>query len=206
MKTNFFTLVICLAFLQSALVGCATASPTPLVSNGSADASQNAATATALPSSWKQYVELFVKQGGLGTWTSKGVTAEMWAGIPAGLEYTASWTTKLAEDRNAFFHSGAMLSKDGRTLSVSTGLTTWDAQTGKVVSCSSGYDSGKPFTGTSTLKAIDGSSMTWEYVENSRGETTTYETKTRQVDWDNQVTTVQKLPDGKVDTVAEVRK
>ena len=206
MKTHFATLLICIAFWQSALVGCATASPKPLVSNGSANASQNAATATALPSSWKQFVELFVKQGGLGTWTSKGVTAEMWAGIPAGLEYTGRGTSELAKDRNAIFDSGNMLLKDGRTLSIGTSLTTWDAETGKVVFCNSGFDSGKPYSGIGTLKAIDGSSITWEYVENSRGQTTTYKNITRQVDSNNRVVTVQKLPDGTLWTFAEVRK
>lgn len=160
----------------------------------------------SLPSSWEEFASLFAMQGGLGTWKSSGVTQEMWPGIPAGLEYTHTGFTEFAGDGKSIVGSHTMLLADGRVLSTGTQVITWDFETGKAVATNSGFDMGKPYTGVSTLMAIDEDSITWEYVERSRGTTTTYETGYRRVALDRQEHFVRKLPDGKAWTTVHLRK
>ncbi len=200
MKTSL-TVLTFLALSSPALAACATA---PVSTANATNASTE--TAAALPASWDEFARLFVMQGGLGTWTSSGTTKDMWVGIPAGLKYTHTGFTRFAGDGKSIVGSHTMLLEDGRVLSTGTQVTTWDSETGKAIATNSGFDMGKPYTGVSTLKAMDETSITWEYVEQSRGKTTTYETGYKRVGPTTQEHFVRQLPDGKAWTTTHVRR
>ena len=77
---------------------------------------------------------------------------------------------------NTIVENHTWRTSDGRVLSTGTGVIYWDAESGTLKSSYSGFDTGKPFTGESTLLGIDFTTGTerWKYVEVSRGKTTEY--------------------------------
>ena len=83
---------------------------------------------------------------------------------------------RLGDQGNTIVEHYRWRASDGRVLSNGTGLIYWDAESGTLKSSYSGFDTGKPFTGESTLLGIDFTTGTerWKYVEVSRGKTTEY--------------------------------
>ena len=39
------------------------------------------------PSSWNQYLDSIIESGDLGTWRTRGITKDLWVGIPVGIRY-----------------------------------------------------------------------------------------------------------------------
>ena len=149
-----------------------------------------------LPGDWAAFTSQYAVMG-LGTWTSTGVTKDMWAGLPAGLAYTETSSESFSPDGKAIFGGYTMTLKDGTVISTGTTVIVWDAKTGKVLRTGSGFDLGRPFAGTSTLKGIDATRMTWEYVEESGGKTSRYENTVTRAGFNQRRKSVRKLPYGK---------
>ena len=129
-----------------------------------------------LPESWEQYVRHVTGGNDLGTWTAKGKTEGIFEGVPAGIEATTVNESRLGDAGNTIILNHTWRTSDGRVLSTGTGVIYWDAESGTLKSSYSGFDTGKPFTGESTLLGIDFTTGTerWKYVEVSRGKTTEY--------------------------------
>ena len=133
-----------------------------------------AAQTLAMPQSMNEFVNWHLDRGATGTWVDNGVTKEMWVGIPAGIRYTSTNTLIYSPEDQTLYHSQRMVTENGRVISTGTGLMYWSEENNAPMACSSGFDMGKPYTGTSTLKGIDGDSIHWEYTELSQGQSTTY--------------------------------
>ncbi len=129
----------------------------------------DARSAAALPSSWEEFARRVEALGLLGTWTSRGTTPDLFAGIAAGLEYRLTYSFEFSDDRLSVFESHTMLLEDGRLLSTGAGVITWDDATGTVVATASGFDNGQRFVGESTLKAIDATTISFDHVERVGG-------------------------------------
>ena len=129
-----------------------------------------------LPESWEQYVRHVMGGNDLGTWTAPGKTEGIFAGVPEGLDFTNIDESRLGDAGNTIILNHTWRTSDGRVLSTGTGVIYWDAESGTLKSSYSGFDTGKPFTGESTLLGIDFTTGTerWKYVEVSRGKTTEY--------------------------------
>jgi hypothetical protein len=149
-----------------------------------------------LPSSWQEFVDFHVQGGDLGTWTGGGKTEAMWEGIPAGLEYTFVEEQTLTDDGRTMQRHHMMRTEDGRVISVGSGITYWDAESGTVKSSYSGYDTGEPFWGTSTLLGLDANGARWEYTETTRGKTTEYLTERRRTGTNERADIVRKAAGG----------
>ena len=127
-----------------------------------------------MPSSMQEFVNWQLDHGACGTWVETGVTEKMWVGIPAGLSYTNTNMMWYEPATEQLFHSHHMVTDDGRVISTGAGLMAWDAARNAPVGSGSGYDLGKPYHGTSTLKGMNSDTIVWEYTEHSQGKTTTY--------------------------------
>lgn len=125
--------------------------------------------AAALPKSWEEFARRIEALGLPGTWTSRGETPDIFAGIPAGLEYRWTYSFEFSGDRLSVFESHTALLEDGRLLSAGAGVITWDDATGTVVATASGFDNGQRFVGESTLKAIDATTVSFDHVERVGG-------------------------------------
>ena len=136
--------------------------------------STRAEDAMSMPSSMNEFVNWHLDRGACGTWIERGVTEKMWVGIPAGLTYTNTNIMWYEPDTEQLFHSHHMVTDDGRVISTGSGLMYWDAKQNAPIGSGSGYDMGKPYNGTSTLKGMSDDTIVWEYTEHSQGETTTY--------------------------------
>ena len=131
---------------------------------------------------------------GLGTWIAKGKTEGIFEGIPAGLDMTILWESRLGDAGNTILRNGTWRASDGRILSTGTGVIYWDAESGTLKAASSGFDTGKPFTGESTLLGIDFATGTerWKYVETTRGKTTEYLRVKQRINTNQQVNKFRK--------------
>ena len=129
-----------------------------------------------LPESWEQYVRHVTGGNDLGTWIAKGKTEGIFEGIPAGLDMTILWESRLGDAGNTILRNGTWRASDGRVLSKGTGVIYWDAESGMLKAASSGFDTGKPYTGEMTLLGIDFATGTerWKYLETTRSKTTEY--------------------------------
>ncbi|MDG1872498.1 MAG: hypothetical protein P8J27_01205 [Mariniblastus sp.] len=134
----------------------------------------------ALPSSWQDYVAFHQNAGALGTFTTEGVTKEMWVGIAPGQKYRNVETSRLSDDGKSIQSSHRMETETGDVISIGSGMQYWDKNSGKVLSCYSGFDQGKLFTGSSELTAMDNETKTIRsiYTETSQGKTTRYKHET----------------------------
>ena len=154
-------------FLQS-ITACAIAFMGMIMPN-----TASAQTLT-MPKSMNEFVNWHLDHGVTGTWVNAGVTKDMWVGIPAGLPYTSTNTMVYSPEAETLYNSQQMVTDDGRIMSTGVGLMYWDDELKAPMACSSGFDMGKPYTGTSVLKGMDGDTIHWEYTEKSQGKTTTY--------------------------------
>ena len=128
----------------------------------------------AMPKSMDEFVNWHLDRGVTGTWVHDGVTKDMWVGIPAGIPYTSTNTMIYSPESQTLYHSHRMMTEDGRTISSGVGLMYWSDELNTPMVCSSGFDMGKPYTGTSALQGMDDDTISWEYTEVSQGKTTTY--------------------------------
>ena len=147
-----------------------------------------------LPESWEQYVRHVTGGNDLGTWIAKGKTEGIFEGVPAGLDMTILWESRLGDAGNTILRNGTWRASDGRILSTGTGVIYWDAESGTLKAASSGFDTGKPFTGESTLLGIDFATGTerWKYVETTRGKTTEYLRVKQRINTNQQVNKFRK--------------
>ncbi|MEE2737285.1 MAG: hypothetical protein VX435_03610, partial [Planctomycetota bacterium] len=127
-----------------------------------------------LPESWEQYVRHVTGGNDLGTWIETSKTKGVFEGIPAGIDATTVLESRLGDAGNTILRNHTWKASDGRVLSKGTGVIYWDAESGTLKDSNSGFDTGKPYTGESTLLGIDFTTGTerWKYVEVSRGKTT----------------------------------
>ena len=105
------------------------------------------AAAESLPSSMEEFVNWNLDRGVCGQWQTSGVTKDMWAGVPSGLEYTHTMSSKFDVDTGRLVDHGQMQAEDGTIISTGSGVMTWDEGRGTVVGTFSGFDMGKPFHG-----------------------------------------------------------
>lgn len=129
----------------------------------------------SLPSSMEEFVNWNLDRGACGQWQSSGVTEDMWVGIPSGLDYTHTMSCRFDVDTGRLVDHGQMQAEDGTIISTGSGVMTWDDNLNTVVGTFSGFDMGEPFHGRSVLKLATEDTLSWEYTEMSRGETTVYE-------------------------------
>ncbi len=162
---------------------------------GLADAQDNQ---RELPKSWQAFVEFHQNCNALGTFVTEGVTQDMWVGIDAGQKYTATYTLELSDDKSTIIATHRMAKENGDVISIGSGVQYWNAKTNKVMSSYSGFDQGKLFTGQSKLRSMDPDSetMEWEYVEKSKGKTSTYLQTNTQTSRNTKTTAVKKKSGG----------
>ena len=127
------------------------------------------------PSSWKQYLDSVIESGDLGTWRTRGITKDLWVGIPAGIRYIDNSTKDISHDRKKVLIAHEIVTEDGRMLSIGSGFIGWDPVAKRIYSFYSGYDGGKPFWGPRELVGFSSEGEVWKYTETSRGDT--YETQ-----------------------------
>ena len=127
-----------------------------------------------MPKSMNEFVNWHLDRGVTGIWVNTGVTKDMWVGIPAGIPFTGTNTMVYSPESDTLYNSQQMTTDDGRVISTGVGLMYWNDELKAPMACSSGFDMGKPYTGTSVLKGMDGDTIHWEYTEISQGKTTTY--------------------------------
>ena len=128
-----------------------------------------------MPSTMEEFVNWHLDRGAFGTWNQSGVTKDMWVGIPAGLSYTNTNTLRYDPKTSRIFSTYEMITEDGLVISTGVGMTYWNPELDAPVSTSSGFDMGKPYTGSSTLVGIKGDAIYWAYTEESQGKNTAYE-------------------------------
>ena len=128
-----------------------------------------------MPSSMEEFVNWHLDRGAFGTWNQSGVTKDMWVGIPAGISYTNTNSLRYDPKSKRMFSSYEMVTDEGQVISTGVGMTYWNPELDAPVSTSSGFDMGKPYTGTSTLVGIKGDAIYWAYTEDSQGKSTAYE-------------------------------
>jgi len=128
------------------------------------------------PESWQQFVQFRSQTGFTGTWLSAGKTQALWAGVPAGVPYKQIETCKGSHGGNGFDDTHKMETTEGRVLSRGTAHIFWDESSSQVKGLASGFDDGKPYSGTLTLIGINQSAGVerWAYQEKSRGTTADY--------------------------------
>ena len=126
------------------------------------------------PSSWNQYLDSIIESGDLGTWRTRGVTKDLWVGIPVGIRYIDNSTKDISHDRKKVLIAHEIVTEDGRMLSIGSGFIGWDPVAKRIYSFYSGYDGGKPFWGPRELVGFSSEGEVWKYTETSRGDT--YET------------------------------
>lgn len=129
----------------------------------------------SMPGSMREFVNWQLDHGACGSWTKSGVTQDLWAGVPAGLSFTSSETMRYSPETDQLLVSHHMVTSEGRVLSTGTGIICWDAERKGPVASYSGFDSGKPFSGTSILKKMTDDMLFWQYTEQSQGKSTVYD-------------------------------
>mgnify|MGYP002525609484 FL=1 len=131
----------------------------------------------ALPisSSWNQYLDSVIESGDLGTWRTRGVTKDLWVGIPAGIRYVSNETIDISHDKKKLLFAHEIIAEDGKMLSIGSGFVGWDPVAKRIYSFGSGYDGGKPYWGPRELVGFSSKGEVWKYTETSRGDT--YETR-----------------------------
>ena len=107
------------------------------------------------PDSWKAFVAYHQQGGDFGSWVVKGKTIARWEGVPAGVDYTLSFTSSLANEGRALVQTHHMATATGEVLSTGTILRYWDEKSQDELSSNSGYDTGQLYTGHSELGGID---------------------------------------------------
>ena len=127
------------------------------------------------PSSWNQYLDSIIESGDLGTWRTRGITKDLWVGIPVGIRYIDNSTKDISHDRKKVLIAHEIVTEDGRMLSIGSGFIGWDPVAKRIYSFYSGYDGGKPFWGPRELVGFSSEGEVWKYTETSRGDT--YETQ-----------------------------
>lgn len=147
-----------------------------VVATAAADADPAAQANFVKPDSWKAFVAYHEQGGDFGSWVAKGKTIALWEGVPAGVDYTLSFTISLANEGRAILQVHHMATSTGEVLSTGTILRYWDEKSQAVLSSHSGFDTGQLYTGHSELVGIDASTQTtkWKYTETSRGKTADY--------------------------------
>ena len=141
------------------------------------DATETTAQANFVkPDSWEAFVAYHEQGGDFGSWVAKGKTIALWEGVPAGVDYTLTFTISLANEGRAMLQVHHMATSTGEVLSTGTILRYWDEKSQAVLSSHSGFDTGQLYTGHSELVGIDASTQTtkWKYTETSRGKTADY--------------------------------
>ena len=133
---------------------------------------------------WTAFVNEIEANGVLGEFTLRGVTDDLWAGIPAGLEYTAVDSTMLTKDRTRLIQTHMWMAEDGTVISSGSQVTYYDPKTARIKRSQSGFDMGELFYGTSKL-VRSGAAQEWIYTEHSRGKVTDYRIISKSIDWDN---------------------
>ena len=133
---------------------------------------------------WTAFVNEIEANGVLGEFTLRGVTDDLWAGIPAGLEYTAVHSTMLTKDRTRLIQTHMWMAEDGTVISSGSQVTYYDPKTARIKRSQSGFDMGELFYGTSKL-VRSGATQEWIYTEHSRGKVTDYRIISKSIDWDN---------------------
>ena len=171
---------LCSALLLSAAI----AAPTPTAPTG--------------PQKWEAFVRDYTMSGFLGDWTATGVTADTFAGIKAGLPYTANESSRVAADGMTIVSNYTMSLQDGQILSTGTALICLDAKTGAIVRMASGYDGGEPYTGTAKLVSMEQGRIEWAYTEQSRGETREFRRTMTRKGPNQTLVEYRPLPDGEV--------
>ena len=136
------------------------------------------AQSMSMPKSMNEFVNWQLDRGACGTWIETGVTKQMWVGIPSGLKYTSTEMMWYEPYTQQLFHSHHMVTEDGRVISTGAGGMYWNQQTNSPMGSGSGYDMGKPYSGTSVLQGMSEDTISWTYTEMSQGQTTTYEIST----------------------------
>ena len=128
------------------------------------------------PASWQEWRDYRQRGGDLGSWVAEGKTQALWEGIPAGLNYKETTTWELINGGDRIRRSHQMIAEDGTVISVGSGNTYWDKESGTVKTLYAGHDLGKPFTGHNTLIGYDklSGAVRWKYTETSHGKTTDY--------------------------------
>ena len=140
-----------------------------------ARSAENSRETESLPVSMVEFVNWHLDHGACGTWTDNGVTKDMWVGIPAGLQVVTTSKTWYDVPTGQLYSSHHMATEDGRMISTGANVMSWDADRKAVLSASSGFDMGKPYSGTAVLVGMTGDALSWEYTERSQGKTTVYE-------------------------------
>ena len=153
---------------------------------------------------WDKFVDHAQRIGSFGEWTTDTVTKDIWVGIPAGIKYTATEEIRLSADGTRVTGSEIWKTKDGRVLSVGSGVTFFDTKRKKIVRRISGLDMGKPYDGLAVLQEM-GDSIVWLYTENSQGKTTRYRTVERVVDRNHIMSSIRRA-DGTGPTMSSVRR
>jgi hypothetical protein len=142
-----------------------------------------AKTEMVMPKSMDELINWHLDHGDFGTWSESGVTEAMWVGIPAGLPYSTVTTKMLSPDGTRILSNYRMATDDGRVISVGSSFTCWDAAKNAPTSSNSGFDMGKPYSGTSTMVGMGAGVMVWEYSETSQGKVNTYRQTDTMVDY-----------------------
>ena len=124
-----------------------------------------------LPTSWKKFLSFKRKQKSFGVWSNEGKTTDIWEGIPAGLDYSNTFTSQLSADGTKILTSHIMQTADGTVLSTGSGMETWDPKRKKIVSSSAGFDGGKFYSGSAELIGVDEGEDRWKYTESISGKT-----------------------------------
>ena len=68
------------------------------------------------PDSWKAFVAYHEQGGDIGSWVAKGKTIALWEGVPAGVDYTLTFTISLANEGRAMLQVHHMATSTGEVL------------------------------------------------------------------------------------------
>ena len=91
-------------------------------------AASSVTAAESLPASMEDFVNWNLDRGVCGQWQTSGVTKDMWVGVPSGLEYTHTMTTRFDVDTGRIVDHGQMQTEDGTIISTGSGVMTWDKE------------------------------------------------------------------------------
>ena len=144
------------------------------------------ANASNLPAensnSWNEIVQYHRDGGDFFTWVDTSTTTDLWDGIPAGLQVTTSWSTKLSDDGQYIIDTHRMVTEKGHLISIGGGITYWDSKTQQPIGTYSGHDMGNLFYGTASNFTFGKQSFTWNYEETINGKKAVYVIEIERVD------------------------